>query len=230
MQWNSQLTKRHWLVCEPRIVPQFNRFRFKNLPSGPNFNGSFEKRAARAGVILSFQNVVRQHMWPPRVIKAQLVAVFNNALQESRQKIHRWKQQCYILCLELNDCAQSFVFVYKFCPNELMRFLKISHWFTGAGGRGGKGDPNLPLPYLKFPPPQTFLTSHPESRFSPCILRNIEYCCVISPFFPLLPPASPPLFPTLFWTPTSRPFLSLLSYPCHPFVSWAPTPWPIWLS
>ena len=183
-----------WLVCEPRIVPQFNRFRFKNLPSGPNFNGSFEKRAARAGVILSFQNVVRQHMWPPPPpweIKARLVAVFKNALQESRQKIHRWKQQCYILCLELKDCAQSFVCVYKFCPNELMRFPEIGHWFTGAGGRGGKGNPNLPLPYLKFPPPQTFLASHPESRFSPCSLRNIEYCCVISPYSPLLPPYFP---------------------------------------
>ena len=154
-------------------------------------------------------------MTPPRVIKAQLVAVFNNALQESRQKIHRWKQQCYILCLELNDCAQSFVFVYKFCPNELMRFLKISHWFTGAGGRGGKGDPNLPLPYLKFPPPQTFLTSHPESRFSPCILRNIEYCCVISPFFPLLPPLYFPLFfelpPPALSSPSSRTPATLLS-------------------
>ena len=147
-----------WLVCEPRIVPQFNRFRFKNLPSGPNFNGSFEKRAARAGVILSFQNVVRQHMWPPpREIKARLVAVFKNALQQSRQKIHRWKQQCYILCLELKDCAQSFVCVYKFCPNELMRFPEIGHWFTGAGGRGGERESKPPPSVPKIPASSDFL-------------------------------------------------------------------------
>ena len=68
--------------------------------------------------------------------------------------------------------------------------------------------------------PDFFLGFLPESRFSPCSLRNIEYCCVISPYSPLLSP----LFPTLFRTPTSRPFLSLLSYPSHPFFVRTPTP------
>ena len=93
------------------------------------------------------------------------------------------------------------------------------HWFTG-----GTGDPNLPLPCFKFPPPQTFfLASSLESRFSSCSLRNIEYCCVISPYSP------PPQFPTLFRAANSRPFFSLLSYPSHLLFARAPTPWPIWL-
>ena len=54
-----------WLVCEPGNVLQLNRFRCYNPASGPKFNGSFEKQAARAWVILSFQGGVRQHMWPP---------------------------------------------------------------------------------------------------------------------------------------------------------------------
>ena len=134
-----------------------------------------------------------------------------------------------VLCLELNDCVQSFVFVYKFCPNELMRFLKIGHWFTGKVGRGGGGEvggqgiQTSPLPYLKFPPPQTFsLASSLESRFSPCSLRNLEYCCVICRYFPCFP-----LFPTLFRTPTSRPFLPLHTYTSHPLFAWAPIPSPL---
>ena len=84
--------------------------------------------------------------------------------------------------MKLNDCAQCFVFVFKFCPNELMRFLKI-----------GQDS----LPYLKFPPHKILsLASSPESRFSPCSLRNLEYFCVICRYFPCFP-----LFPTLFRTP-----------------------------
>ena len=89
---------------------------------------------------------------------------------ENPVKNHRWKQQCYI---------------------ELMRFLKIGHWFTGGGGGGGLGGQGIqtsPLPYLKFPPPQTFsLASSLESRFSLCSLRNLEYCCVICRYFPCFP-------------------------------------------
>ena len=61
---------------------------------------------------------------------------------ENPVKNHRWKQQWYILCLELNDCAQSFVCVYKSCPNELMRFLNIGHWFTGGRGNRGSKPPH----------------------------------------------------------------------------------------
>ena len=108
--------------------------------------------------------------------------------------------------------------IFCFCLQILPEWIEIGHWFIG-----GTGDPNLPLPCFKFPPPQTFsLASFLESRFSSCSLRNIEYCCVISPHYP-------PQFPTLFRAPTSRPFFSLLSYPSHPLFARAPTPWPIWL-
>ena len=97
---------------------------------------------------------------------------------------------------------------------------------TGGGGcgvGGGQAIQTSPLPYLKFPPPQTFsLASSLESRFSPCSLRNLEHCCVICRYFPRFP-----LFPTLFRTPTSPPFLSLLSYTSHPLFAQAPTPSPL---
>ena len=93
----------------------------------------------------------------------------------------------------------------------------------GGGGFGGQGIQTSPLPYLKFPTPRTFsLASSLESRFSPCSLRNLEYCCVICRYFPCFP-----LFPTLFRTPTSRPFLPLHTYTSHPLFAWAPIPSPL---
>ena len=99
-------------------------------------------------------------------------------------------------------------------------FLRLATDLLGGGGGGGQGIQTSPLPYLKFLPPQTFsLTSSLESRFSPCSLRNLEYCCVICCYFPYFP-----LFPTLLRTPTSRPFLSLLSYTSHPLSPRPPPP------
>ena len=91
--------------------------------------------------------------------------------------------------------------IFCFCLQILPEWIEIGHWFTG-----GTGDPNLPLPCFKFPPPQTFfLASSLESRFSSCSLRNIEYCCVISPYFP---PLNFPLFlelpPPALSSPSSR--------------------------
>ena len=111
--------------------------------------------------------------------------------------------------------------------------MTVHNLLFGGGGGGRTGDPNhptpvpgiqtSPLPYLKFPPPQTFsLASSLESRFSPCSLRNLEHCCVICRYFPRFP-----LFPTLFRTPTSPPFLSFLSYTSHPLFAQAPTPSPL---
>lgn len=119
----------------------------------------------------------------------------------------KWlKQQCFILCFELHDCAQSFVFVYKFCLNKLMRFLKIGHWITG-----GTGGLNLPLPYEKIPPPHPFFfffASSLESQFSPPAAR-------LSPSSrtppTLFSPGPPPPPPDLFdlakrtWKKSNRP-------------------------
>ena len=91
------------------------------------------------------------------------------------------------------------------------------HWFRADSNVYDGPPPSVPKISAS---PDFFLGFLPESRFSPCSLRNIEYCCVISPYSPLLPP----LFPTLFRTPTSRPYLSLLSYPSHPFFVRTPTP------
>ena len=100
-----------------------------------------------------------------------------------------------------NNSATFYVWNSKTVHNLLFVFTnsaRMNWWgfprlatdLLGREGGGGKGNPNLPLPYLKFPPPQTFLASHPESRFSLCSLPNLEYCCVISPYSPLLLPIS----------------------------------------
>ena len=103
---------------------------------------------------------------------------------------------CTIFCL----CLQ----ILPEWIDEVSRDWPLIYW---GGREGEKGNPNLPLPYLKFPPPQTFLASQLESRFSPCSLRNIEYCCVISPYSPLLPPYFPlflELPPPALTSPFSR--------------------------
>ena len=139
-----------------------------------------------------------------------------------------------------NNSATRFMFgtqwlctIFCFCLQILPEWIdEVSQdwpliywegWAGGGGEVGGQGIQTSPLPYLKFPPPQTFsLASSLESRFSPCSLRNLEYCCVICRYFPCFP-----LFPTLFRTPTSRPFLPLHTYISHPLFAWAPTPSPL---
>ena len=162
MQWNSQLTKRHWLVCEPRIVPQFNRFRFKNLPSGPNFNGSFEKRAARAGVILSFQNVVRQHMWPPPPGNKSTVS---SCLQECFAGKPAKNSQMKTTVLHFMFGTQRLCTIFCLCLqilpewiDEVSRDWPLIYWGGREGGkRESKPPPSVPkIPaspdFLGFPP------------------------------------------------------------------------------
>ena len=93
--------------------------------------------------------------------------------------------------------------IFCLCLQILLEWIdKVSQdwpliYWGGGGGEGGQGIQTSPLPYLKFPPPKIFsVASSLESRFIPCSLRNLEYCCVICRYFPCFP-----LFPTPFRTP-----------------------------
>ena len=127
-----------------------------------------------------------------------------------------------------DENSSATFYVWNSVPvNNFLFLFTNSAWVNWGlatdllGGRGIQTSPFLALnPRL---PRLFFLASSLESRFSSCSLRNIEYCCVTSPYFP------PPQFPTLFRAPTSRPFFSFLSYPSHPLFARAPSPWPIWL-
>ena len=120
------------------------------------------------------------------------------------------KKSHYILCLELNDSARINWWGFS--------RLATIYWEGRGGGNMGFKRPHFRT--LNSRLPQFFsLASYLDSRFSPCSLRNLEYCCVICRYFPCFP-----LFPSLFRTPTSRLFLSLPSYTSHPLFARVPPP------
>ena len=52
MQWNYQLTKQDWPVCELRTVVLFNSFWFDNLSSGPKNYRAFLEMGPWSPILL----------------------------------------------------------------------------------------------------------------------------------------------------------------------------------
>ena len=79
IQWNYQLTKRNWQVCELRTVVLFNRFWFENLSSGPKsyrafretrhwslillFKSHHDRKSENSRKIQSFTKIKNKEVW-----------------------------------------------------------------------------------------------------------------------------------------------------------------------